>query len=141
MKKSLYFIISLAAAVLALAGLVLFLITNGTAGYGIPGSGLGILCGIVAIAAICGAAYLSQKSGSQSILTGVVKIVAIVALMAELGILLADRVGLAANIFTWDSGNQLGWSVFGVSVAAAVCILLSAIALIVNAFIVEEPQA
>ncbi|MBP5153930.1 MAG: hypothetical protein ILP12_02840 [Lachnospiraceae bacterium] len=139
MKKSLYNILSLVAAALALIGLILFIVSNSTAGYSVPGAPWGILCGIVAIAAICGAAYLTQKSGSQSALTAIVKIVALAALMVEIGIILADRSALAANLFTWDGANTVGWSAFGTGAACAGCALVAAIICIVTAFMVEEP--
>ena len=62
------------------------------------------------------------------------RIVALVLLMVAFGVLLGDRVGLAADLLTWDSHNALGWSVFYTSVAAMVFILLSALVLVVCAF-------
>ncbi|MBP5153926.1 MAG: hypothetical protein ILP12_02820 [Lachnospiraceae bacterium] len=134
MKKSADSVIGLIALAFAVVGLILFLITNGTAGYGVPGSGLAIVCGIAAILLIACIVFVFGKNGNQHPTVFACRLLAIVALMAELGILLADRAGLAANIFTWDNGNKLGWSVFYMSVACAVCILLAVITLIVASF-------
>lgn len=135
------FYLNAVAGVIALVGLITLIVTNSTAGFGVTNGGLAILLAVVGVAAIACATYTSMSFGSQNIITGVVKVVALGALMAAFGILLADRAELASGLFTWDSHNDLGWSVFTVSVVSGACFLVSSLILIVNAFIDNKKNA
>lgn len=133
-KAGLTFYLNVAAGVLALIGWIIFLVTNGTAGYAVVGGATGITLGILAVLLIAAATYASIKFGAQHYITAALKLVALVFLMVAIGVLLGDRANLASGLFTWDSGNSLGWSVFSTSVTCGVFLLLSVIVLIVSAF-------
>jgi len=140
-KAGLTFWLSAAACLLALIGAIIFIATNATAGYAVLNGGLGIAMAIIGAVLIAGGAYLTMKFGAQHYITAAVKLVALVLLCVALGVLINDRAGLVADLFTWDSHNALGWSVFSTSVVAMVFILLSVVTLIVCAFFGDKKQA
>lgn len=133
-KAGVGFYLSAAACLLALVGFIVFIVTNGTAGYEIPNGTLGIVLGVASVAATAAAAYTHAHSGAQSPVTVALKLIALACIMGTLGILIADRAGLASAIFTYDSGNAVGWGVFYTSVVSMVFLLLSVILLIVTGF-------
>lgn len=134
-KSGVTFYINAAACVLALIGWIVYLVTNATPGYAIMGGGTGIALGIIAVLLIVCVTFTSAKFGPQHIITAVIKLAALALLMGTFGVLMSDRAGLASSLFTWDSHNEVGWGVFYTSIASAVFLLLSSLALIINAFI------
>lgn len=140
-KGGIPFWLDAAAGVLALVGAILFIVTNATAGYAVELGALGIAFGIIAVLLLAGCAYSQIKFGSQHFITAAVKLVALVLLCVALGVLLSNRAGLAADLFTWDSGNEVGWGVFAVSVASLVFIILSVVTLIVSGFLDNRKEA
>ena len=133
-KTGLAFWFGSAAALLALIGACIFISTNSTAGYSIIGGNGAIAAAFIAAVLFAAGAYLTVKFGSQHYFTAAAKLAALVLICVALGVMLNDRVGLIADLFTWDSHNALGWSVFDTSVAAMVFMLLSAVAVIISAF-------
>lgn len=140
-KAGLDFWLSAAACLLALIGAILFIATNATAGYSVLNGGFGIAMAIIAVILIAGGGLATVKFGPQHYITAAVKLIALVLLCVALGVLINDRAGLAADILTWDSHNALGKRVFATSVVALVFILLSAVTLIVCAFLDGKKQA
>ena len=133
-KAGLAFWLSIAAGMFAVIGAIIMIVTNMTAGYVIINGTMGIAMALIAVALIAAGCYATYKLGAENYITAAVRLVALVLLMVAFGVLLGDRVGLAADLLTWDSHNALGWSVFYTSVAAMVFILLSALVLVVCAF-------
>lgn len=134
--------INAAAAVLALIGMIVLFVSNGTPGYAIMGGGGAIACIIIAFVAILGCAFCCIKFGSQHFITAVLRVASIVLVCVCLGIILSDRVGIAANVLTWDSANTVAWGALTSSIVAVVFMLLAVIVLIVTGFMEgKKPEA
>ncbi len=140
-KAGVGFYLTLGACVFALIGVVVFLMTNSTSGYAITNGSMGIIMGVAAIVALVLSLFTALKFGSQSVPTVVLKLLALALVMAALGVLIADRAGLASSLFTYDSHNEVGWSVFYTSVVSMVFLLLSVLVLIVTGFMGDKKQA
>jgi hypothetical protein len=54
---------------------------------------------------------------------------------------LAARILLISGLFTWNSGNAVGWSVFRATVVAAALLLAAAVLLVVRAFAPDAKRA
>ena len=128
------FVLHLAAAVLALAGMVIYFVTNSTPGYALISGTTGIIAGVagVILSAVCALAV--RKFGAQHFTAFILGLAALAGLMVAIGVLLSGRAELASALFTWNSGNTLGWRVFYTSVASGACLLVSVIVLIVAGF-------
>ena len=60
---------------------------------------------------------------------------AIASLMVVLNNMIADRVIMIAGLFSFSAGDTVGWTVFYITVAAAVCIVLACASVIAGNFL------
>ena len=51
------------------------------------------------------------------------------------------RILLISGLFTWNSGNAVGWTVFSATVVATALLLASAVLLVIGAFVPEKKRA
>lgn len=122
--------INLVAAVLALAALVLAIVSSVmTEANALLDLGTVIAAGIAAIALPVVAVVLKND-----IVGLVAALGAIACNMVVLNICVSERILMIAGIFSYDSGNIDGWNVFYVVVASAVCAVLSCVATMVSSF-------
>jgi hypothetical protein len=122
------------AAVLALAGLIVFIISNTTQGYVMKNAGWIIAAGVAALALVSYAAYAHISYGEKIWVTGIMY-AALVLLCVSFGFTLTKRVDLAAALFTYDSANTLAWRAFNTGMVNVGLNLIAAIILTVCAFI------
>lgn len=54
---------------------------------------------------------------------------------------IAARILLISGLFTWNSGNAVGWTVFSATVVATALLLASAVLLVIGAFMPEKKRA
>ena len=54
--------------------------------------------------------------------------------MAVVGAMILDRILMIAGLFSYNSQNQLGWSVFYAVVTGSVAFIIACLALIIGAF-------
>jgi hypothetical protein len=55
--------------------------------------------------------------------------------MAFLNYMIGDRVIMIAGLFSFNAGDNVGWSVFRVTIAAVVCIVLACASVIAGNFL------
>ncbi len=122
--------INLVAAVLALAAMVLAIVSSAmTEANALLDLGTVVAAGIAAVA-LSGAAIVLKNE----IFGLVAALGAIACNMVVLNICVSERVLMIAGIFSYDSGNIDGWNVFYVVVASCVCVVLSCVATMVSGF-------
>lgn len=134
-KGGVPFWIDAAGCLSALVGTILYIVTNASAGYGLEGGAMGIAFGILAVLLIAGGAYMSLTKGGQHFIPVLLKFAALVLVCVMFATVVVSRAQLASALFTWDSRNAVGWSVFYTSVAGMVFLLLTVAVLIVGAFL------
>ena len=137
-KAGLNFWMGAVGSLLAFVGAILFIVTNASVGYEVSLGGLGVAFGIIAFLLMAGATYLGTRMGNKHFVVAAMNLIAMVLLTVVIGLLLLSRVDLASGLFTWESSNLVGWSVFTTSVVAIVFLLLAVIVLIVGAFLGKE---
>lgn len=54
---------------------------------------------------------------------------------------IASRILLASGLFTWNSGNTVGWSVFSATVVATALLAASAVLFVIGAFLPDGKRA
>lgn len=122
--------INLVAAVLALVGAILAFVGNGIA----PGNELlnigTVVAGGVAAAVLC-ILPVVLKNDIVSLLAG---LGAIACNMFVINGIVLDRILMIAGLFSYDSMNEAGWTLFYVIIANAVVCILSCVATMVSNF-------
>lgn len=122
--------INLVAGVLALAALVLAIVSHSmTAANALLGLSDAVAGGMAAVALCLIAAFTKSE-----VLGLLCSLGAIATNMFMLNIVVSERVLMIAGIFSYDSGNIDGWNVFYVLVASCVCVVLSCVATMVAGF-------
>lgn len=122
--------INLVAGVLALAALVLAIVSsNMTAANALLGLS-DVVAGGLAAVALCIVAAVTKSE----VLGLLCALGSIAANMFMLNITVSERVLMIAGIFSYDSGNIDGWNVFYVVIASCVCVVLSCVATMVSGF-------
>ena len=141
-KRGVGFYLDAVGIVLAVAGLVVTVISSTmSADNALPSLPMyvaGIVAGIV-LAAL--SVVFGGKKGDTSVVS-LLTCAAAVFLLAFVAIsVIGSRVLLASGLLTWNASNTVGWSVFYVSVAATICLIVSALFLVVGAFAPTSKEA
>ena len=122
--------INLVAAVLALVGAILVIVGNGVA----PGNEL-LNVGTVAAAGFAAAALCIVPVVLKNDLVGFVAGLGAIALnMFVINGIVLDRILMIAGLFSYDSMNEAGWTLFYVIIATAVVNILSCLCTMVSSF-------
>ena len=122
--------INLVAAVLALIGAILVIVGNGIA----PGNEL-LNVGTVAAAGFAAAVLcIVPVVLKNDLLAFVAGLGAIALNMFVINGIVLDRILMIAGLFSYDSMNEAGWTLFYVIIATAVVCILSCFATIVGNF-------
>lgn len=140
-KGGINFWLDAAACLLTLVGTILYIATNASVGYGLEGGAMGIVFGILAVLLIAGGAYMSLTKGGQHFIPVLLKFAALVLVCVMFATVIVSRAQLVSALFSWDSHNTVGWGVFYTSVADMVFLLLTAVTLIVGAFLAKKENA
>lgn len=91
---------------------------------------------------LCALAIFAPSRWGNFDMLGSVSILGAIALYCyTLGAAVAQRVMLIAGLFSFNAANEAGWSVFYVSVAAWVCLLLGCVLLIISGFVKSVKEA
>lgn len=118
------------AAVLSLVGLILAYVSHAMSeANALLGIGTVIAAGVGAVVLCAVAVALKNEIVSLVAVLG-----AIACNMAVVNGIVYDRILMIAGIFSYNSDNQEGWSVFFVVVASAVALVLSCVAMMVGSF-------
>lgn len=124
------------AAILGVVGTILTIV-SGTMSVDNPLSGLALIvvAGIVGVV-LCLLATVAPTRFGNFDMVGSVSLVAAIALYCyAFGAAVGQRIMLIAGLFSYNSGNTVGWSVFYVSVGAWACLLVGALVLIISGFL------
>lgn len=127
------------AALFALIGVIMFIVTNTVGGYAMPYGGLLIFTGIFSVLLICGGAYAISRFGAKPIIVFAI-FVALVLMMLAVGVLLRYRLDVASALFTWDPENEVAWKAFNTGVVCVAFYLIASITLTVSAFLKQGPK-
>ena len=124
------------AAVLGLAGAVLT-IASGFVSADNPLSNLPVIAAAVFAGAVLSALPIvtSTRFGNFDLIGSVSILGAIALYCYTFGAAVAQRVMLIAGLFSFNSANEGGWSVFYVSAAAWACLLLGCVLLVASGFV------
>lgn len=130
MKLNKSSIVNVVAAVLALAGVIVAYVSHAyTSANAVSNVTMMIVAGVVAVALSVLPAFLKND-----IVALVAPMGAIACMMYVFNMIISERILMIAGIFSYDAGNTDGWTVFYITVAAAVCLLVSVVINIVTAF-------
>lgn len=134
-KNGIAFYGKLCSFLLALAGLVCFILSN-TLSPANRMASFPALCGLSVLGLLfgCLSLILGKKGGKAGICALLSSILAVLLYTLVLGRQVNGRVLLISGLFTWNSMNLEGWRVFYFMVASAAGFLLSDLVLIVSSF-------
>lgn len=124
------------AAVLGLAGTILTIV-SGMVSVDNPLTNTALIAaaGCAGVVLCLLAIFASSRWGNFDML-GSVSILGTIALYCyTFGAAVGQRVMLIAGLFSFNAANEAGWSVFYVSVAAWVCLLLGCVLLVASGFV------
>lgn len=128
-------IFGILASILGIAGLVTMVISStmskSNALYSLTMLVVLAVVGVV-FAALLFAGPQSWRSDNRLSLISIVAAIALFTVV--LGNVISSRIMLISGLFSYNSGNTVGWSVFYITVASIVCYLAAVLALIVGAF-------
>lgn len=141
-KQSIAFYLNVIAAIFGVVGLIATVYSNGiSSAYTYNSLGLIIALAVVGIV-LCGVAvYAPNRWGNHDIVSTISVLAAIFVYAAVIGNIILERVLLISGLFSYNSANTVGWSVFYASVVAIVCILIGILALIIGSFTKSVKEA
>lgn len=99
---------------------------------------LGIACAICLEVAL---RFVKLTGKAQTLVPFIARGVSVF-LLARVSLdVIAARILLISGLFTWNSGNAVGWTVFSATVVATALLLASAVLLVIGAFMPEKKRA
>lgn len=122
--------LNIAAAVLGIAAIVLAAVSSNFPDKGLSSLTTCIIFGVIGAVLCVVAVVLANKD----LIATVCGLGAIASYMAVLNYMIGERVLMIAGLFSFNAGDNVGWTVFYITVAAAVCIVLSCVSVIASAF-------
>lgn len=122
--------LNIAAAVFGIAAVVLAIVSNGFPDKELPSLTACIIFGVIGIALCVAGVVMANKD----LIRTVCGLGAIASFMVVLNNMIGDRVIMIAGLFSFSAGDNVGWTVFYITVAAAVCIVLACASVIAGAF-------
>lgn len=135
MKKGIAFYLNAVAAVLGIAGVVLAVysstISTDNALMNLP---LVAAAGIAGVVLVILGMVAPARMGNHNVVTAVSVLAAIALYSYVYGQCLLQRIMLIAGLFSYNAGNTVGWTIFGVVIASTVCLVLGCLLLIIGSF-------
>lgn len=124
------------AAVLGLAGTILTIV-SGMVSVDNPLTNTALIAaaGCAGVVLCLLAIFAPSRWGNFDMLGSVSILGAIALYCYTFGAAVGQRVMLIAGLFSFNAANEAGWSVFYVSVAAWVCLLLGCVLLVASGFV------
>ena len=135
MKKGIAFYLNFAAALLGAVGLGLTVYSSTVSvDNALTNLPLVIAAGLVGIVLVVLAAVAPVRMGNHNPVTAVSVVAAIALYSYVYGQCALQRIMLIAGLFSFNSGNTVGWTIFYLTVACAVCMVIACVLLIVSSF-------
>ena len=128
-KASFYMV--LVATVSLIVSVMLFFISNQTAGYPIANSSLAMILSAVAVLC-CGTSLYAQAKNGNELIVSFLRIAAMFLTMAAVVILLTDRAVVAGGVFTWNNLDTYAWSAFYTGMACLAFQIVSLLLIVVS---------
>lgn len=130
------------AAVLSAVGFVLVIVSHTVSSTNaLSNFSTVVLMGIVSVVAAVISLVAAPKLGNHNPGTAIGILVNIFLNVMLIGTTADQRIMMIAGLFSYNSGNTEGWSVFYVCVAAWVCLLVGALLAIVSSFLNSVKEA
>lgn len=133
------FYLCVVAAILTLAGLIVFAVSNGVENYDMAGAPGVIVAQVVALI-LLGLSVFGMLKYGDTPLVSVCMFVALVLISLSFAFALVNRVDIAASLFTYDWSNKDGWQAFGTGMASMVIFLVAALCVTVSGFMKLGPR-
>lgn len=121
------------ALLLGIAGLITMILSH-TISSANALDAFGKMVAFVVLGIVLNAAAAAAPQAVNGLVGLVGSIGAIACYTLALGNALSSRILLISALFTWDSNNKVGWSVFYMTVACVVCFFLAVVILIIASF-------
>jgi hypothetical protein len=135
-KLSIGSYLNILAAVAAVVGLVAtILCSTKTHAYALSSLNMIVLGAIVGILLLALAVWSSAKRGNDDLISAGSVLAAIGILSAIIGDIIIERIILISGLYSYNSGNTMGWSVFYITVVAIVSFVVSILLMIVGSFL------
>lgn len=123
------------AAIAGIVGIVAMLVSsNIDTAYAYHGLVKLVLFGVAGVVLALVAIAAPNKLGNHDILSTASVIGAVIFNASLIGGMINQRTLLVAGLFSYNSQNMVGWSVFRATVVAIAALLVAVIALIIGAF-------
>ncbi|MDO4853532.1 MAG: hypothetical protein Q4A88_08985 [Clostridia bacterium] len=123
------------AAVAGIVGVIAMIASNGVStAYALKTAGTLTLMGVCGILLALVAIWSPTKFGNHDFISTIAVVAAVALFMAIVGTMILDRILMIAGLFSYNSQNMTGWSVFYATVTSAVALVIACVALIVGAF-------
>lgn len=135
-KQGIACYLNIAAVILGIAGVILTVVSSTmSSANALSGLPLLVLAGVAGVVLVGLAVYAPNRWGNHDPISTVSLVAAIALYSYVFGACLSQRVMLIAGLFSYNSGNTQGWSIFYICIAAWVCLLVGVLLLIVGAFL------
>lgn len=127
--------LNLFAAIAGIVGLIALIVSNSiSSAYALKNAGLVTLMAIGGILLALVAIWSPTKFGNHDFISTIAVVGAIALFSAVIGKMILDRILMIAGLFSYNSQNMTGWSVFYAVVTGAVALVIANVALIIGAF-------
>ncbi len=122
------------ALILGIAGFVLVMIAGTNATYPLTGLGMVAAQCVIGCVLIVAAMIAPLRMGNKDIVSTICLLVAIGLFTFVIGTAVNGRILMISGLFSWNTADAPGWTVFYLTIACAVCLALSILCMIVSAF-------
>ena len=134
--------LTLIAAIAGVVGVIFMLrSSNIDTAYAYKTVGSLTLMGVCGVILCLLAVWSPTRFGNHDIISSFGAVAAIGLFMAVVGTMIADRVLMIAGLFSYNSQNMVGWSVFYATVTGAVAFVIGSVLLIVASFMKNAKEA
>lgn len=128
--------LNLVAAVAGIVGVIGMLISsNIDSAYAYKTVGTLTIMGICGVVLTLIAFWSPSKFGNHDVISTVGTVGAIALFMAVVSTMISDRVLMIAGLFSYNSQNMVGWSVFYATVVGVVGFVVGSLVLVIGSFL------
>ena len=134
--------LTLIAAIAGVIGVIFMLrSSNIDTAYAYKTVGSLTLMGVCGVVLCLLALWSPTRFGNHDVISTFGTVGAIGLFMAVVGTMISDRVLMIAGLFSYNSQNMVGWSVFYATVTGAVAFVVGSVLLIVASFMKNAKEA
>lgn len=135
-KQSVGCYVNIVAAILGIAGLIAMIVCSTmTSAHSFRNLAMLVLAAVAAIVLVAVAIYAPNRWGNYDYVSSFSMIAAIALIFYVIGNTISQRIILISGLFSYNSGNTQGWSVFYATLAGWICLILAALLIVVSLFL------